>query len=82
MGDAAWRATAATTSGRAWPTLVTPIPLVKSRNVLPSTSVTVAPSARAMNIGWVVATPAVTALRRRSASARLCGPGMGPLTRM
>src|SRR5262245_36388881 len=55
------------------------MPPAKSRKTFPSTSTTVAPWARSTKTGWAVATPGATARRRRSASALLFGPGMGPV---
>ena len=44
---------AATTDGSLCPKFATPIPQAKSKNVFPSTSVIVAPSARSATIGVV-----------------------------
>ena len=48
---AACSCTASTTCGCAWPTFRQPTPPAKSRNVLPSTSVSVAPRPSATTIG-------------------------------
>src|SRR5438132_917086 len=66
-------------SGRAWPTLSAPMPPVKSRSRLPSTSVTAAPSPRSRKTGCSVVRPRATAALRRSQRARLRGPGISVL---
>ena len=48
LNRVAWRATASTTSGTAWPTDATAIPEPRSMSWLPSTSTRIAPSARSM----------------------------------
>ena len=58
------------------PTFATPTPPTKSTNVLPSTSVIVAPRARSATIGsWTISGRA-TACRSRSRISRLRGPGI------
>ena len=47
----AWSLMAATTCGWQWPVVVTAMPAVKSRNRLPSTSVTQQPSPRSITNG-------------------------------
>ena len=61
-----------------WPAFSTPRPPVKSMKRLPSTSSMTAPWAAAAYTGVMVATPLATALRRRSSSAWLPGPGTSP----
>src|ERR671916_652977 len=69
----AW--TAATTSGAAWPTLVTAMPEPRSMKEWPSTSTTTAPAARSTYTGRTLPTAEVTAAARRAASSRERGPG-------
>src|SRR6185503_12819214 len=69
------RCTAATTSGAAWPTFRTEIPVARSISRLPSTSSTIAPDARAVTTGWRFATPVGTASVRRANHSVLLGPG-------
>jgi hypothetical protein len=52
------------------------MPAAKSRNTLPSTSVTVAPLADAAKIGSECAMPRGTAVSRRRMRARDAGPGI------
>ncbi len=66
---------AATTCGCEWPTFRQPTPPVKSRNVLPSTSVTVAPRPSAATTGKVSASGFAIVRSRRSTIARDRGPG-------
>src|SRR6478672_9959572 len=74
--------TASTTAGFRCPTLSVPRPPVKSSNTLPSTSVTVAPSAVSTKIGARLKTPWGTAAFRRASKAWLLGPGIGVLRRI
>jgi hypothetical protein len=55
--------------------LSVPIPAVKSKNVLPSTSVTAAPLALAATTAVARAEAADTAASRRASTAWLNGPG-------
>src|SRR5215203_6246927 len=68
--------TFSTTRGFACPTFRTPMPPVKSMNVLPSTSVIWAPPASRAKMGSGAAMPAETAALRRSINSRLLGPGI------
>src|SRR4051794_18424046 len=76
VSSSACRWTAATTSGAAWPTLSTEMPVAKSIKRLPSTSSTIAPEARAVTTGWRFATPTGTAVARRANHSVLLGPGI------
>ncbi len=63
-------------SGCEWPTLRQPTPPVKSMNVLPSTSVSVAPRPSAATIGWTSDNGAAAITRSlRSTISRERGPG-------
>jgi hypothetical protein len=72
---------ALTTAGAEFPTLRTASPAPKSIRRLPSTSSTMAPSARSTKIGTVLKTAAGTARSRRAQSSRDRGPGMSVTTR-
>src|SRR5574341_159242 len=63
---------AARTLGWRWPTLLTPMPPAKSTYSRPSTSVSSAPSALAMNRGLRLATPRGMCRLRRSANCSVC----------
>src|SRR3972149_4956292 len=63
---------ASKTLGWRWPTLLTPMPPAKSMYSRPSTSVSSAPSAFAMNRGLRLDTPRGTCRWRRSADFSFC----------
>src|SRR5437870_10806610 len=67
---------ASSTPGERWPMLMQPMPPAKSRNRFPSTSSSIAPSARATYTGVACESPRGTAASRRSPSARDLVPGM------
>src|SRR5436190_7328551 len=75
VSSSSCRWAAATTSGAVCPTFRTEMPVARSIRRLPSTSSTIAPDARAVTIGWMLATPGGMAAARRSNRARLLGPG-------
>ena len=75
VSNSSCRWAAATTSGAVCPTFSTEIPVARSIRRFPSTSSTIAPDARAVTIGWRLATPSGIAAARRSNKARLLGPG-------
>src|SRR5437868_4637805 len=70
---------AATTLGWEWPVVTTAIPAVKSRNRLPSTSVTQQPLPRSMTNGYDRVKLGDIALASRAISSAAFGPGRGVL---
>ena len=66
---------ASTMRGWEWPTLRQPTPPVKSMNVLPSTSVSVAPRPSAVTIGWTSERGAAITRSLRSMISFERGPG-------
>src|SRR5262249_38999141 len=66
---------ASRTRGWPWPTLRQPTPPAKSMNVLPSTSVIVAPFASAATTGKVICSGEATEALKRSRISRERGPG-------
>src|SRR5579863_7066698 len=69
--------TAATTFGCEWPVEATAIPAVKSRNRLPSTSVTQQPSPLSITNGYERVKLGDIALASRAIRAAALGPGSG-----
>src|SRR5712691_4599074 len=72
--------TASTTRGCAWPTLRQPTPPVKSMNVFPSTSVSVAPSPRSITTGKKIESGSAITRFFRSRIALERGPGIAVLS--
>src|ERR1700704_2629289 len=72
---------AATTLGWEWPVVTTAMPAVKSRNRLPSTSVTQHPSPLSMTKGYARVKLGDIARASRAISAAAFGPGSGVLMR-
>ena len=66
---------ASTTRGCEWPTFRQPTPPVKSMNVLPSTSVSVAPRPSAVTIGWTSESGSAITRSLRSMISLDLGPG-------
>ena len=68
-----------------WPQLCTPMPTVKSRNTLPSTSLMNGPSATSSAVGSPIRIPSVTHFSFRASIFFDLGPGgsttiLGPLS--
>src|SRR5712691_4965327 len=70
---------AATTLGCEWPVVTTAMPAVKSRNLLPSTSVTQQPWPRSMTKGYERVKLGDIALASRAMSSAALGPGRAVL---
>src|SRR5438093_12336523 len=79
---AAWRCTASTTRGCEYPTRWHPSPPEKSSIVLPSRSVTRAPSPWSMTAGTWLSSGSQTTLALRSRTALDLGPGISVTIRM
>src|SRR5688572_4344606 len=75
LNRSSWAWVAATTSGWAWPMLITAMPEPMSISWLPSTSTRIAPSARSTKAGRIVPTPGGTAAVRRASISLDRGPG-------